>query len=165
MDEPVATSPVPVTPPQPAGTVLADHSLAPTWRVFGQPVPVGRADVDGRGVVWSVSPGEATVIGPRPADGDAVDLTHVRALISITGPDAVPLLAKLCHLDLAGLPPGAAARTRVAGVATELVHPVPERWLVVPSASFAGWMWETLLHAGPELDLGTAAPDHREVIP
>lgn len=157
-----AASPIPPTPPRPAPTTLADHSLTPTWRVFGQPVPVGVLNRRDGALVWSVSPGEATVLGPRPG-GNTVDLTHVRAVVSVTGPSAVPLLTKLCHLDLPRFDTGQAARTRLAGVATELLRPEPDRWILLPSSSFAAWLWETLLSAGPELDVGVAPPNHDEV--
>jgi heterotetrameric sarcosine oxidase gamma subunit len=52
------------------------------------------------------------------------DLTHGRALMRITGPDAADLLARLCGADLHDemAPDGAALRAPVAGVATDIVR-------------------------------------------
>ena len=53
-----------------------------------------------------------------------VDLTHGRALMRITGPDAAELMARLCGADLHDdmAPDGAALRAPVAGVATDIIR-------------------------------------------
>jgi heterotetrameric sarcosine oxidase gamma subunit len=106
---------------------LSDESLAPTWRLFADPpvdVRPGTAARAGDRLVWSVTPSEWTVVGPRPPGDDVVDLTHVRAMLRLRGDGAPALLSRVCALDLADemFPPGAAARTLAAAVATELVR-------------------------------------------
>jgi heterotetrameric sarcosine oxidase gamma subunit len=153
---PVAHTPVPDdTVDLDGGVRLDDNSLAPTWRVFGDAYPgvvPGTARRVGDQLVWSVTPGEWTVVGPRPA-GDTVDLTHVRAMFRLTGEGGARLLARVCALDLddAFFPPGAGARTLVAGVATELVRDDTadgRSYLVVPSRSLADYHWRPHPTAG-----------------
>jgi len=111
-------------------------------------VPFGRADRDGAGPdgAWLVvgsGPGEWLVLAPpgaaaavtdwlaavaADAAGDEfvsmTDLTHGRALVRVTGPDAADLLARLCGADLHDdiAPDGAALRSGVAGVATDVIR-------------------------------------------
>ena len=53
-----------------------------------------------------------------------VDLTHGRALIRLTGSPAVGVLARLCGIDLSDeiTPQGAAFRTSVASLATDVIR-------------------------------------------
>lgn len=53
-----------------------------------------------------------------------IDLTHGRALVRLTGSQAAQLAACLCGVDLADdmMPDGAAFRSSVAGVATDVVR-------------------------------------------
>jgi len=100
-----------------------------------------RRDADGTLVVGS-GPGEWLLIGPpgqagvlagrlggvlSPGSGDGatwVDLTHGRALVRLTGPDARRVLTRLCGVDLGDdiTPDGAALRTSVATVATDVIR-------------------------------------------
>lgn len=98
-----------------------------------------RRDADGVLVVGS-GPGEWLLIGPpgqagvlagrlaaRMGPGDEatwVDLTHGRALVRLTGPDARRILTRLCGVDLGDdiTPDGAALRTSVAAVATDVIR-------------------------------------------
>lgn len=122
---------------------LSDMSLEPKWRVFGgyEEVRPGTSQGDGETLVWSVSPGEWTVIGPRPAHEPVVDLTHVRAMFRLTGAEATAILSHICALDLGEhmFPNRAAARTLVSDIATELIRAdladTPS-YLIVPSRSF-----------------------------
>lgn len=142
------------------GLVLSDFSIVPKWRVFTGPAGVApgtSANFDER-LVWSVSPGEWTVVGPRPDAPEVVDLTHVRVMFRLTGDEARGLLAKICALDLSDhmFPDGAAARTLLAGVATELVRDDQEgilSFLLLPSRSFGRYLHEVLLDAGQEFGL------------
>lgn len=113
-------------------------------------------------MVWSVSPGEWTVLGPRPSTGRVVDLTHVRAMFRLTGTDARRVIAKLCALDLADhmFPDLAAARTLFAGVATELVRDDLDEpsYLILPSRSFAVYLHGTIVDAGIEFGLVHGSP-------
>jgi sarcosine oxidase subunit alpha len=138
---------------------LADLSLSHMWRIFS-----GRDDVrpgtvrrEGDTLVWSVSPGEWTVLGARPGSGTVVDLTHVRALFRLTGQQARDLMSRLCAIDFGDhmFPNGAAARTLFSGVATELVrddHHGVSSFLIVPSRSFGGYLHATMVEAGHEFD-------------
>jgi sarcosine oxidase gamma subunit len=128
---------------------LTDLGKTPKWRLFG--------DHAAEDLAWSVSPGEWTVIGDRP-DGDVVDLTSVRAMFRLTGVNAPRILAKICALDLGDemFPEKAAARTLVAGVATELVRDDQDgvrSYLILPSRSFGRYMHDVILDAGGEFGL------------
>jgi len=128
---------------------LTDLGNTPKWRLFG--------DHAAGDLAWSTSPGEWTVLGDRP-DGDVVDLTSVRAMFRLTGADAPRLLAKICALDLGDdvFPEGAAARTLVAGVATELVRDDQDdvrSYLILPSRSFGRYMHDVIRDAGGEFGL------------
>ena len=157
-------SPIPVDAVAEArseGLTLTDVSVVPKWRVFsgyGQVSPGTSAKLDER-LVWSVSPGEWTVAGPAPESDKVVDLTHVRVMFRLTGPDATRLLAKICALDLGDemFPNGAAARTLLGGVATELVRDDQDgerSFLILPSRSFGRYIHDVLLDAGLEFGLG-----------
>ncbi len=100
---------------------LTDLSPTPKWRVFDgyEQVQPGTSQGSGDTLVWSVTPGEWTVLGSEP--DNAVDLTHVRAMYRLTGDDAAGLINRVCALDLSDgmFPNGAAARSLFAGVATD----------------------------------------------
>lgn len=137
---------------------LTDESLAPKWRLFSGPVEVvpGTSLRGGGRLIWSVSPGEWTVVGPRPEEEVVVDLTHVRAMFRLGGERARHLLATMCALDLgeAMFPDGAAARTLVAGTATEIVRDDQGgavSYLILPSRSFAGYLHDTMVEVGRTL--------------
>jgi heterotetrameric sarcosine oxidase gamma subunit len=104
-------------------------------------VRFGRAARDAAGtLVVGSSPGEWLLLAPpgqaraldperyaAQAPGESVtwvDLTHGRALVRLTGPGAVGVLAKLCGIDLGDdiTPDGAAFRTSVAAVATDVIR-------------------------------------------
>ncbi len=133
---------------------LSDQTGMPLGRRFSGGSRPGTATRHGDELEWSVSPGEWTVTG---GTGE-VDLTHARAVFSLSGEQAVALLAKVCALDFSHdmFPSGAAARTLVAGVATEIVrddrHEVAS-YLVLPSRSFGRYLWEVLVDAGEEFAL------------
>lgn len=139
--------------------VLTDESAVGKWRVFdGDPGP-GTSHGSGEGLIWSVSPGEWTVLGNRPNPG-AVDLTHVRAMFRLTGEQAAHLINRVCGLDLSEgmFPTGAAARTLFAGVTTELVRDdVGEisSYLIMPSRSFSAYIVDVIEDAGLEFGLTT----------
>jgi sarcosine oxidase gamma subunit len=155
-------SPIPVeeTPEVTSnGLALSDFSVVPKWRVFAgyeQIVP-GTSETRDERLIWSVSPGEWTVVGPKP-EGEVVDLTHVRVMFRLTGEDAPALLSRICALDLSDdmFPDGAAGRTLVAGVATELVRDDQDRsrsYLILPSRSFGRYLHGVLVDAGQEFGL------------
>ena len=92
-----------------------------------------------------------------------VDLTHGRALMRITGPDAADLLARLCGTDLHDdmAPDGAALRSAVAGVATDIVRDdivhdgagVPS-YLLHCERSSGQYLFGALVSAGESLGIG-----------
>lgn len=148
-----------------AGTlVLVDESSASKWRLFEGPRQVrpGRSAASSAGLIWSVTPGEWTLLGERPQTGHVVDLTHVRAMFRLTGAETVPLLAKVCALDLSDgmFGDGAAARSLLAGVATEIVRHDRDgapSYLLLPSRSFARYIHHVIADAGREFGLTPAS--------
>ncbi len=133
---------------------LSDESAAPKWRIWADhwSVPLGRAARAEDRLVFSISPGEWIAIG-GPAPPDAVDLTHVRAMFRLTGPGARSTLEHVCAIDLSDqlTPHGAAARTLVAGVATEIVRDDVDgapSYLLLMSRSFARAVWDRLIAVG-----------------
>ncbi len=137
---------------------LTDLSPTAKWRAFDgyEQVRPGTSQGSGDSLVWSVTPGEWTVLGSEP--DNAVDLTHVRAMFRLTGADAVALINRVCALDLSDgmFPNGAAARTLFAGVATEMVRDdedgIPS-YLLLPSRSFSTYVLDVILDAGAEFGL------------
>ena len=144
-----------------AELTLTDLSPLPKWRVFeGYHLAPGTSKGTGDELVWSVTPGEWTVLGERP-DRETVDLTHVRAMLRLTGDDAATLINRVCGLDLSDgmFPSGAAARTLFAGVATEIVRDdIDDRpsYLIVPSSSFKTYILDVIEDAGAEFGLISA---------
>jgi heterotetrameric sarcosine oxidase gamma subunit len=174
-------------------TPLAKVHLRAPWngamaKALG--VPFGRAGREGGGAfgpegVWLVvgsGPGEWLVLAPpdaaaavtdwlatvaADAAGDefvsVTDLTHGRALVRVTGPDAADLLARLCGTDLEDdmAPDGAALRSGVAGVATDIIRDdtmidgagVPS-YLLHCERSSGQYLFGALVSAGEELGIG-----------
>lgn len=133
---------------------LSDESAAPKWRTWDDrwSVPVGRARSIEDRLVLSISPGEWIVIGATPAP-DAVELTHVRAMFRLSGSGARAILEHVCAIDLGDqmTPNRAAARTLVAGVATELVRDDvgdEPSYLLLMSRSYARAVWDRLVSVG-----------------
>lgn len=137
---------------------LTDLSPTPKWRVFSghEGVAPGTSAGSGDDLVWSVSPGEWTVLGDQPEG--AVDLTHVRSMFRLTGAEAASLINRACALDLTEgmFPNGAAARTLFAGVATEIIRDdedgIPS-YLLLPSRSFSTYVLDVILDAGAEFGI------------
>ena len=140
-------------------------------------VPFGRAQRDPRGsLVIGSGPGEwlllaatgeasALLDGIRRRAGSefasAIDLTHGRALIRLTGDDAARLLAKLCAIDLSDLttPDGSAFRTSVASVVTDVIREDEREtgsyWLHCEWSS-GQFLFDALLDAGAEFGIGVS---------
>lgn len=146
MPEPIARSPL-STDVVPAGwargrdivgdsAAVSDVTGITMWRTWSGSARPGTAIVEQGWTEFSTSPGEFTVIAARPVPDEAVDLSHLRVSLRVTGsPD--PLM-KLTALDLneGMFPVLSAARTLVAGITTEIVHDAPETYLVIASRSF-----------------------------
>jgi heterotetrameric sarcosine oxidase gamma subunit len=141
-----------------AELLLTDLSSATKWRAFSgyEGVRPGTSRSSADGLVWSVSPGEWTVLGGRPAGG-AVDLTHVRAMFRLAGSHAAAMMNRVCALDFSDgmFPRGAAARTLFAGVATEIVREEngTPSYLLLPSRSYHTYILDVIRDAGSEFDL------------
>jgi heterotetrameric sarcosine oxidase gamma subunit len=108
-------------------------------------------------------PGQAGQVMERcqgvPDEGlvTVLDMTSGRILMRLTGGRAPEVLAKVCAVDTASAANGAAFRTAVAGVATEIVrddHPGPsgpERsYLLGCDWSFGQYLFDALMDAGGE---------------
>jgi heterotetrameric sarcosine oxidase gamma subunit len=166
-------------------TPLAKVQLRAPWngamaKALG--VPFGRADREQGWLVIGSGPGEWFVLAPpgaatavagwlgTMAAGSApeefvsvVDLTHGRALMRITGPGAAGLLARLCGADLHDdmAPAGAALRSAVAGVSTDIVRDdimndrawVPS-YLLHCERSSGQYLFSALVDAGGPLGIG-----------
>lgn len=95
-----------------------------------------------------------------------LDHTHGRALVRLTGRHAVDVLAKECALDLGGdmFPDGAALRSAVAGLATDLIRDDQggiRSYLLHCEWSSGQYLWNCLLDAGAEFGIdveGFASP-------
>jgi heterotetrameric sarcosine oxidase gamma subunit len=136
------------------------------------------ASPEGGWLVVGSGPGEWLVLAPpgaaaavtdwlatvaADAAGDEfvsmTDLTHGRALVRVTGPDAADLLARLCGTDLEDdmAPDGAALRSAVAGVATDIVRDdraaVPS-YLLHCERSSGQYLFGALVSAGESLGIG-----------
>jgi heterotetrameric sarcosine oxidase gamma subunit len=169
-------------------TPLAKIHLRAPWngamaKALG--VPFGRADRDGASpeggwLVAGSGPGEWFVLAPPGAASaeavagwlgtvaadsapeefvSVVDLTHGRALMRITGPDAADLLARLCGADLHDdmAPDGAALRSAVAGVATDIVRDdraAGPSYLLHCERSSGQYLFGALVSAGESLGIG-----------
>jgi heterotetrameric sarcosine oxidase gamma subunit len=146
MAEPRFASPVRQREPISGSAVtLKDVSGVPLARRFAAEVAAGTARRSAGSLEWSVAPGESTLMNGR----GGVDLTHVRAVFRLSGPQAAGVLAAVCALDLSDdmLPDLAAGRTSIAGVATELVRDDVEgvpSYLLLPSRSFGNYLWQVL---------------------
>jgi sarcosine oxidase, subunit gamma len=101
-------------------------------------------------------------LGPTGEFVSVVDLTHGRALVRLAGRAAPQVLAKLCGIDLseAVTPDGAALRTSVAKVVTDVVRDdrggTPSYLLHVERSS-GRYLAGALLDAGAEFGLETGA--------
>jgi sarcosine oxidase subunit alpha len=166
---------------------LADHTALTAIAVRAGPAggladhlpPTGRAArIDAGALACAFGPGEWLVLAD-PAVGaevqaalreraaaDAglatvVDLTHGRVVLRLTGDDAPVLLALLCGVDLddRATPDGAALRTRVAGVTTDVVRDDRDgtpSYLLGCEWSSGRYLYDEVVAAGAGLDL---APD------
>ena len=141
-------------------------------------VPFGRAARDGHGaLVIGSGPGEWLALGPvgqadalrarlEAAAGDTagelvtvLDLTHGRALLRLTGVRAAASLAKVCGIDLddARVPDGAAFRSSVARLVTDVVRDdmaggelLARSYLLHCERSCGQYLFDALLDAGAE---------------
>jgi heterotetrameric sarcosine oxidase gamma subunit len=155
-------------------TPLAKVALAARRREMCG-VRFGRAARDPAGTLIAGSgPGEWLLIGSvgsapalaaalerlaGPDDGATwVDLTHGRALVRLTGDRAAGVLAKLCAGDFSDdlVPDGAALRTAVAAVATDVIRDDLDgarSYLLHCERSVGQYLFDTILQAGAEFGI------------
>ncbi|MGI9015673.1 MAG: sarcosine oxidase subunit gamma [Euzebya sp.] len=183
--DPVARSPIPVfgttvvrdgwevsQTPVHGDLRLADLTPWSKWLVHEpgdtgiDPVAMGRCtrvSASKAALAYCTAPGETMLLGHTPPDpGDtAVDMTHVRAVLRLSGDAAAQVLAKVCGLDLsdAMFATGSAGRTLVAHIAAEVVRDDDEgpSYLLVVSRSFAEHLHQVVLEAGQEFGITQVA--------
>jgi heterotetrameric sarcosine oxidase gamma subunit len=88
----------------------------------------------------------------------ATDLTHGRALIRLSGPHADDVMAKVCGIDISDgiTPDGAAFRTSVAAVATDVIRDdagAVRSYLLHCERSSGAYLFGELLAAGSEFGI------------
>ena len=140
-------------------------------------VPFGRAARDPGGtLVIGAGPGEWLLLA-APGQGPALtgraeelaarfpgelvtatDLTHGRALIRLSGPRGADVLAKVCGIDTGDgiTPDGAAFRTSVAAVATDVIRDDTggvRSYLLHCERSSGAYLFGELLAAGSEFGI------------
>lgn len=140
-------------------------------------VPFGRAARDHAGIlVVGSGPGEWLLIAPPGQAADlaarfgnlagripgeqvsAVDLTHGRALMRLSGPRAADVLAAVCGIDLsdAVTPNGSAFRTAVAALATDVIRDDiagVRSYLLHCERSSGQYLFSALLSAGHDFGI------------
>jgi len=151
-------------------------------------VRFGRAARDGAGTLvvgsgpgeWLLlaAPGRVQALDPEAVMAQApaesvtwVDLTHGRALVRLNGSRGPGLLAKLCGIDLSDdiTPDGAAFRTSVAALATDVVRDDlvsadgrTRSYLLHCERSSGQYLFDAMLRAGAEFGIeidGFRMPD------
>jgi heterotetrameric sarcosine oxidase gamma subunit len=133
----------------PAGTLVVGSGPG-EWLLIGPP-----------GQAPALAAGLEALVGPDAPDDGAtwVDLTHGRALIRLTGDRAVGVLAKLAAIDLSDdrVPDGAALRTAVAAVATDVIRDDTggaRSYLLHCERSVGQYLFDAVLRAGAEFGIG-----------
>ena len=143
-------------------------------------VRFGRAARSDEGdLVVGSGPGEWLLIGPaghgkaiaarleaasaRSSDEltTVVDLTHGRALMRLSGSSGAAVLAKLCGIDLSDdmTPDGAALRSSVAAVATDIIRDDQagvRSYLLHCERSSGQYLFDNLMQSGAEFDIEIA---------
>jgi len=131
----------------PEGTLVVGSGPG-EWLLLAPP---GRAQTlaDGLARTAAASPGD---------HASWVDLTHGRALIRLCGPCAAGVLAKVCGIDLSDgiTPDGAAFRTSVAALATDVIRDDlggTRSYLLHCERSSGQYLFGALLSAGAEFGI------------
>ena len=132
---------------EPGGTLVAGSGPG-EWLLLAAP---------GQGPALAVRLGDLAARHPGELV-TATDVTHGRALVRLTGPDAAGALAKVCGIDTSepSTPDGAAFRTAVAAVATDVIRDdigcIPS-YLLHCERSSGAYLFGELLAAGGEFGI------------
>ena len=138
-----------------AGTLVVGSGPG-EWLLFAAPGRAADLDLD---AMAAQAPGESVTW---------VDQTHGRALVRLSGQHGPGLLAKLCGIDLSDdiTPDGAAFRTNVAALATDVIRddlPGSVRsYLLHCERSSGQYLFDAMLRAGAEFGIeidGFRMPD------
>lgn len=136
-------------------TVLAVGSGPGEWLVIGPP-GAGRTLRDD---LASAAAGTGEFVS-------VLDVTHGRALVRLRGRRAADVLNKICGIDLhdASTPDGAALRTSVAGLATDLIRDDGPgaggpSYLLHCERSSGQHLFDVLLDAGAEFGIEVTGPE------
>lgn len=162
MAEVIFRSPIPAGDFSGPNLSITDETDGPKTRVVGEAlagVTPGNSAQEGGALIFSTSPNDWTVLGHYSTDMRAIDITHVRSVMRITGSDTKALLAKVCGLDFGDhmFPNGAAARTSVAKTATEVIRNDlggKLSYLLVSSRSFGEYLHHVLVDQAGEFGVG-----------
>jgi heterotetrameric sarcosine oxidase gamma subunit len=147
-----------------AGTLVVGSGPG-EWLLLAAP---GRAAALAPDGLAGQAPAGQAPAGQAPAEPVTwVDQTHGRALVRLSGPQSPGLLAKLCGIDLDDdiTPDGAAFRTSVAALATDVIRDdiVGTRsYLLHCERSSGQYFFDALLRAGAEFGIeidGFRMPD------
>lgn len=181
MPEPEFESPVVSTYPDGTGAplTLEDVSAVSKTVVRAAPdtaaasalgVPFGASRRDGDLLVLGQRPGEWMLLGDAGAFVDRLDMsghvsvidhTHSRALFRMSRDRAVSALEKVCGLDWSDpmTPDGAVVSASVAKVTCDITrqdHEGRPSYLIACDRSFGQYLFDALLDAGDEFDIGVA---------
>ena len=138
-----------------AGTLVAGSGPG-EWLLLAAP---GRAADPSLDAIAAQAPGESVTW---------VDQTHGRALVRLSGQHGPSLLARLCGIDLSDdfTPDGAAFRTSVAALATDVIRDdLPgsiRSYLLHCERSSGQYLFDAMLRAGAEFGIeidGFRMPD------
>ncbi len=138
-------------PREPGGVVPAGHgwtiALGPAEWLYVAPARDG----------WAVERDLARALGT--VGGQAIDVSHGRAVLRLSGAPVRAVLAKGCPIDVSprGLPPGRAAQTLFGKVGV-LVHARAADIELYVSRSYADALADGLLAAAREFGVALAPP-------
>ncbi|MGH3564993.1 MAG: glycine cleavage T C-terminal barrel domain-containing protein, partial [Pseudonocardia sp.] len=125
--------------------------------------------LDAAGTQDALSARLDALVGPAGEFASVIDLTHGRALLRLHGLRSADLLATVCAIDLADdlVPSGAALRTSVAAVVTDLVRDdlegVPS-YLLHCERSVGQYLAGVLLDAGAEFGVQVDGDPAKSVV-
>jgi len=121
--------------------------------------PSSWAQGRGSGCCWRLEPTLQKAAAQAPGESVTwVNLTHGRALVRLDGSSAASVLAKVCGIDLSDdlTPDGAAFRTAVAALATDVVRDDRDgtpSYLLHCERSSGQYLFGALLRAGAEFGI------------